>query len=378
MDVSALFVNYNSWGLLAQAIGSLEETFPEGLSLEVVVVDNASPLDDPEARGRVQAAVERIGGTVILHDSNDGYGPGMNLAARHSSGRHLLVCNPDIVLMPGCVEGLVRFLDAHPDVWVGEPEPYAEPTLEVQLPVHILPTVSDLFTSTLAVASRHFNAWNNRRRTRAAVPVWGSTEPQDLLMFGGCCFLVPRVMLDEIGFFDERYPLYFEDTDLAMRVRRAGRRITRVPGARVVHLYDRSAATARELAETRYQKSRTLFFRKWYGRLGAAALALNSRISASTWVQGRAQERWRTFGREIDRDEEGPLIRLPRSSARFVVEIAYEPFFLLTAAAFGSGDHWRPSATIVSELKQAAWFRVVDLENDAYDELGCWRYTPPA
>ena len=69
-------------------------------------------------------------------------------------------------------------------------------------------------------------------------------DPLDLLMFGGCCFLSPRAMVDEIGFFDERFPLYFEDTDLAMRVRRAGKRIVRVPGACVVHLYDRSAATA--------------------------------------------------------------------------------------------------------------------------------------
>jgi len=380
VDLSALFVNYNSWPYLIQALSTLAAHPPcaqdgEELEYEVVVVDNASRDSAPQQRAQVERLVDEIGGKLILHDENGGYAKGMNLAYGHARGRRILVCNPDILFTPDAVTNLVSFLDGDPSVGAVAPAVYADPDLEVHLPVHILPTVVDLVRTTLGTVSRHWNERYSKRRTRAALSVWGRDEPIEEEMFGGSCVLFPRDLIAEIGFFDERYPLYYEDTDLGRRIRRAGRRIVRVGSASVVHLYDRSSNTDREEAQRRYRISRARYFGKWYGPVGTLGNAMCSRFLNTAWARKRAAKVAARKVRSFEWDDGRPVLRLPRTCERFVVEIAYEPFLFLAAATFGQGDRWVPNEWIRSELRES-WMRVVDLSNDTPVEIGTWKYTP--
>ena len=65
----------------------------------------------------------------------------------------------------------------------------------------------------------------SRKRNAEAVRVWTARKDVDVAMLSGACFVMRRGFIDEIGFFDERFPLYYEDTDLSMRIKRAGKRI---------------------------------------------------------------------------------------------------------------------------------------------------------
>lgn len=379
VDLSCLFVNYNSWRLLAGALESLRQHAPAGLRLEIVVVDNASPARDDEARAAVQHAIERTGGKLVMHGANGGYGAGMNLAFAHSRGRVVLAANPDVLFAPGAIATLVAHLDAHADAGVVAPNVYGDEALTVAMPAHVLPTIGDLVRSALASVSAKCNRRHQVRRTRDALPVWRADAAIDEAMFGGCCFVMLRAVVERIGFFDERYPLYFEDTDLAMRVRRAGLRIVRVPAARVVHLYDGSAATDRDEAMRRYACSRRRFFARWHGLAGRLALAATTRFLASRWatrrtraIAARAQPVTWVDGR--------PLLVLPRRCERFLIEIAFEPLLLLAAGTFGSGDRWTPGDALRRRLTRDAWLRAVDLDGDEPAELGFWHCpaAPPA
>src|SRR5690606_9266997 len=137
---------YNSWRLCVDALRSLSAHPPADrdgtpLPFEVIVVDNASPLRDPAAEAELESLLGSFGGggELLRHDENGGYGKGMNLALSRARGDMVLVCNPDIVFLRGCVDGLVRYLQAHPDAGAAAPEGYWDVGLEARLPPNILP-----------------------------------------------------------------------------------------------------------------------------------------------------------------------------------------------------------------------------------------------
>src|SRR5262245_38097788 len=206
MQLSCLFVNYNSWDVLADALDSLRAHPPadaagRAIQYEIVVADNASTVVDAAAQARVQAEVDRVGGCVLLHDRNGGYASGVNLAYAHARGRLLLVANPDVLFGEHAVTRLIAFLDAHPDVGIAAPAVYADGAHTVAMPAHVLPSIGDLLRSTLGTLSVKCNRRYSTRRTRAALRVWSNGAPIDEPMFGGCCFLTARAVVARIGFF---------------------------------------------------------------------------------------------------------------------------------------------------------------------------------
>ena len=380
MDVSALFVNYNSWPYLAAALASLEEHPPRRgdgspYRLEVIVVDNASTQVDGATRDEVLRRVAALGGWVVQSEYNGGYAKGMNQAYARASGRFVLVCNPDLLFTANALSHLVRGLEEDESLGAIAPAVFADPGLEIHLPIHVLPTPLELVRTTLGTLSVKGNRAYSRRRTARALPVWETTAPIEEPMFGGCCVLLPRAVIEDVGFFDERFPLYFEDTDLARRVRASGRRLVRTGDARVVHLYDRSSRTNRTEAMRRHDVSRRQYFETWHGWIGRLTLAACTFLLESSWGQRRAEQIRRQPFETLEPGSERPTLRLPRTCERFLVEISNDPFFLLTAAAFGSDDRWTPSPW-VAEHMESCWLRVLDLSAGKQEELGRWKYDP--
>ncbi|MFO1076600.1 MAG: glycosyltransferase family 2 protein [Planctomycetota bacterium] len=381
MELSCLFVNFNSWRLLAGAIASLRASPPlrvDGTAIpyEVIVVDNASTIPDPVGQAAVAELVAATGGVVLRSSGNLGYARGMNLARSRASGRLLLVCNPDIVFGPDAIGELVRHFEASGDVGAVEPAVFADEDFEVHMPVHIVPRPLDLVRLALGSISRRCNRRYSARRTRAALPVWLATGAVEGSMVGGCCFLTSRAVVDRVGFFDPEYPLYYEDTDLSRRLRRAGLRVLRIATARIVHLYDQSARTNRAEAEARLLASRRRYFARWFGWRGRCTLAFTNAVLASRWGRSRMRRVADWDAATVGPVRGAPLLMLPGPCERFVVEVAFEPFLFLAAAAFGSGDSWTPGAAASLRLDREAWLRVVDISAAEPVEIGRWRYSP--
>jgi hypothetical protein len=102
-----------------------------------------------------------------------------------------------------------------------------------------------------------------------SVPCCPGESPDYLL---GACLLLPRDVLEATGGFDERYPFFFEDADLSLRVRRLGRTLAIAPGVRILH---RGSATIAALTARQaewYRRSHRLFLHTWYSLPTARAL----------------------------------------------------------------------------------------------------------
>ena len=133
--LSVLIVNYNSWRVCLEAVRSLHANPPhlsggEPMAYEIVVVDNCSPMRDSEAEQELRDLLGNgaCDGQLIMHDENGGYGKGMNLALQHSSGDAVMVCNPDLVFLPDCVDKLLRHLEQNPSSGTAAPEGFWDPT----------------------------------------------------------------------------------------------------------------------------------------------------------------------------------------------------------------------------------------------------------
>ena len=244
-DVTAIILSHNSDDLLTRCLTALATS--NGLSVEIIVVDNGSTDDTIEAARRASPDIR-----LIASPTNIGYAAGNNLAISLARGRYLAFVNVDAFVEPQTLVTMVGFLDANPAVGVagprlvypdGSPQPYsygADPTIKYLI----------------------------RRAVRRAVrrrPMhdWTGVDPQPVDWVSGACLLVRRELAVQTGGFDTDFFMYFEDTDWCRRIRNAGGHVYFVPTATAVHL---SRPTYADRGRRRsYQESLVLYYHKHYG-----------------------------------------------------------------------------------------------------------------
>lgn len=386
-ELSVLIVNYNTWRDAAAAVQSLRQNAPRrrdgsAMPYEVIVVDNKSPQRQPEHVELLRQALADVGrdmgdaqaGQLILHDDNSGYSKGVNLCFRHSRGRWILVSNPDLLFPPGCIDALLRHLEQNPKTGCAVPKGYWDDRFEGKLPPNTLPTMLDLLVSTAAEFCRPLRRWYGRRLVRSWLRIWEADRPLVLPMMSGCLFLVDRDWFASIGLMDERFPLYYEDADLSVRIPKSGRQLVQVPDAKLVHFVNRSGQTDYTTMMTRHDISRDLYFRKWYGRLGGFVHARINALLRSP--RGRKHVRIPPDAPYVDLGPSAlpPTLRFRRCE-RFLLLVSLDSRFHLAGGLIGSGDTWTPSTGVFANFADTTyWCRVYDISGGRLDELGTWRY----
>jgi N-acetylglucosaminyl-diphospho-decaprenol L-rhamnosyltransferase len=220
--LSAVVVNYNAGWLLAGCVASLRA---EGID-EVLVADNAS--------------TDRSGATLAAADpsarwlptgANLGYGAAANLGVAATTGRYVLVCNPDVVVGPGALAQLAAALDDDPALGVVGPR-ITEPDGAVYPSARVFPSLVDAVGHGLL----GLVAPGNRFSRRYKLLDWDHTDPRRVDWVSGACFLTRRSAWDALGGFDPSYFMYLEDVDLCWRAWRAGWEVGYEPAAHVTHV----------------------------------------------------------------------------------------------------------------------------------------------
>jgi N-acetylglucosaminyl-diphospho-decaprenol L-rhamnosyltransferase len=387
-ELSVLIVNYNTWRECAHAVASLRQhgpTRPDGspMSFECIVVDNLSPQRDPALIGSVERELRLLGeqqrdpqaGRLILHTENGGYSKGMNLAYSHARGRWILISNPDLLFGPGLIDRLHRQLLRDPRTGIAVPKGYWDDEFYGHLPPNTLPTLYDAWIMVAAEYSQTLSRWHARRLAKQWMRVWEAERPLALPMMSGCLFLIEREFFDRLGRFDERYPLYYEDSDLSVAIKKAGRTITQVPDAQLVHFVNRSGMSDLETMWTRHHFSRAEYYKKWYGLLGELTLQWTAKL-----VRSKRLARFRRFTPiepyvDLGASAERPRLQFGRHCERYLVLMSLDPRFYLAAGAYGSGDSWTLSDGAFRLFVNAVfYFAVYDLSGGRMQRLGTWRY----
>lgn len=274
MDLSILIVTYNSAGLIGKLLDQLQvEIWNEGqlLPVEVVLVDNASRDGTAELVGRNYPWVRLLASTVNL-----GFAAGNNLAARNANGKYLLLLNPDALPAPGSLQRGIALMAAHPQVGMGGGE-LLDPAGVPQPSARMFPTLRDELFTLSGLASRFpQNKYLSRLDRR-----WADHEADAQVdWIPGAFVFIPAKAFDELGGFDERFFMYYEEVDLCRRLGAKGLTVQYWPELKALHIGGASAKTVENARVSRAgsqleswrMRSALLYYRKHHGAAGAAGL----------------------------------------------------------------------------------------------------------
>ncbi len=256
VDLTVAVVNYRSLELLldsahtwARACGALEVDFR--------VVENGT--GEPVAT-RLREVFPRA--TVIVLEDSVSFAKANNIALRGFRGRHVALLNPDTLLTDGCLEELVRYLDAAPGVGVVGPRVWDDLSREhLQRSWRRFPTLSAALFNRYSLLSRLWpdNPWTRSYLNLDAPP----TDTQSTDWVSGCCMLVRGELFRALGGLDDRYPMFCEDVDLCRASGAHGYTVVYHPRAEIVHLVGGSRRRAPLRSTWLRHRSMTQFVLKY-------------------------------------------------------------------------------------------------------------------
>ncbi len=272
VDLTWIAVSHRSASDLARLLPSLdaarEAWARSGFTCELIVVDNGS--DDGSA-----ACAERLApdATVVRHEHNPGYGSAANVGARQARGRWLACSNADVHVPRGG-------LDALPDLLarLGDDVALLGPRIR-------------LARGGVEASCGHFPTLARMLTGRVRDPA--DIQPHDARVVDwltGACLFARREALLSAGGFDERFFLYYEDVDLAQRLKRTGSRAVFHPDLHVVHRHPHVVRGRVDATlEAVVRASRTSYFRKhrpsWERWALAALHSLEARLPVPRGVR---------------------------------------------------------------------------------------------
>ena len=249
IDVSIIFVNYNSTQLLIDAIKSVKKN-TQLVSYEIIVVDNASPNHDiNQIKSLFPQEV-----TIIESEHNIGFGRANNLAIPQARGEFLFFLNPDTILQNDAISIMHSAFKKNQTEWGSVGGLLLD---EQNNPHHS--------TGTFPSPRKIIQIYTNR----AKEPDICLTEINSVDFVSGADLMIPRKLFIQVGGFDKDFFMYCEEVDLQKRIAQAGYKRIIIPQAHIYHLdggsYQKQASRS-ALRRMQQDKSYCIFIKKHFSK----------------------------------------------------------------------------------------------------------------
>ena len=251
-EVSVVVVVLNGLPWLERCLESVRE-------YETIVVDHGS------TDGSLELVRTRFPDVRVIEQGNVGMGGGNNAGMRVATGRYFLLVNSDAGAVGDAVEQLAAFAEERPNAAVVGPR-LVRPDGRLERSVRAFPTLWRLATEFFFI--RKLGSGSNLLNP-LYVGDFDYTSAREVDWLSGACLLVRREATETVGFFDEDFFLFSEDTDWCYRFRQAGWKVVFCPDAEVVHV---GGATHGGTQYRENLRSQLRFFHKHYGRREAERL----------------------------------------------------------------------------------------------------------
>ncbi len=253
IDCSISIVNFNTREQVCNCIASVIR-HTKGISYELIVIDNDS------RDGSVEEIRKRFPHVqVIANSENRHFTKASNQGMRASKGRYTFTLNPDCYIEEDIFTPMVAYMDSHADVGASGPT-FLNPDGTLQSLGHRFPGILYPFFQILLINTVFPN--NPVRRNRD----YRENKLMEIDAMGGGGIMVRREVIDQIGYLDENFLGYFEDTDFSKRIRGRGWKIMHLPDVKIYHIGGQSTVKMnRKLFENMMFDSMQYYYRKHYG-----------------------------------------------------------------------------------------------------------------
>ncbi len=300
VELSVVIPSWNTRAYLAACLDALERAGTP--PLEIIVVDNGSQDGSAELVSERYPAVR-----LIRNPHNEGFARGSNQGMRVARGRYVLLLNTDTEVGPDSLLRLWRFLEEEPAYAAAAPR-LVHADGRTQRTVQEFPNLwTPLFFST--PLERWFP--DSRELRRYFMRDWSQESSRDVDQPPAACLLIRKSVLDQVGLFDEELWLFYNDVDLARRLRTAGWRTRYLAEACVVHHGGGSTSRFADFVST-WQRDRLRYYRKHHGPWAARWVKACVAFTFADWCAHQLGRR--LAGRSAERI--GPMARLFRDFLR--------------------------------------------------------------
>ena len=267
MDISIIILNYKSKGFVMNCIKSITEAdFEFGdrkLQYEIIVVDNNS---DDKIREILAWQFPQV--VFIQNDVNVGMGAGNNVGIKRARGKYIVVMNPDTIAFKDTFTGLFKFMEENKRVGVVGPK-QLNPDKSIQNSCYRWPNLmTPIYCRTtlrnFRFAQKDLDSYLMKDFDH------NSTKEVDWLL--GSFLFINKKALDDVGLFDERFFMYFEDIDFCRRFWQKEWEVVYFPLVSIIHNHTRDSAKTRwyKFFTNKLARQHTLSWLKYLNKWGIA------------------------------------------------------------------------------------------------------------
>ncbi|MBQ0106089.1 MAG: glycosyltransferase family 2 protein [Armatimonadetes bacterium] len=272
MKISVICVNWNSTDYVRNLLDSFA-VFPPKTDYEFILVDNnSSGFDISESEYRELK--------IIRNSENMKYAKGNNQGIEIAEGDYILFLNPDIKIRENSVDEMVRFLENNPD-YFGVCPRLILPDGTTDKSVRGFPYPIDIMWDILKL-NRIGGCFDRYRQVH-----FDYDSDRDVLQPMTSSLLARKSILDEIGAFDEDFPIFFNDVDLCFRAYKKGYKIRYISSAEMDHIHGASTKRAdRKVMQYNSYSSLLHFFGKHFSHSSIGYFMIKILINTIIKVRG--------------------------------------------------------------------------------------------
>ena len=221
--ISIIIINYNSTKYLNRNLLSIRNSILDDIKVEIILIDNNSKIKPNKS------LIEKYKIIYYELNENSGYSKALNFAILKSNGKFILTLNPDAFVYNDCIKEIYNYYCNDDSLGIigckiininksfqlasRRKFPYFKYILPYFFKLHKLGLVN------------YYNYCNIN-----------IDKIQEVDSVSGCCMFFNKKTYDQVNGFDERFFLYFEDTDFCLKVKKMSKKVIYYPLARVEHI----------------------------------------------------------------------------------------------------------------------------------------------